>query len=411
MAAHRSFPSTKAIITSKKMNMRSIELFSGAGGLAMGLEKAGFNSVAHVEKDVSACETLRLNRPSWNVIQSDVRDIDFQRFSPIDLIAGGPPCQPFSMGGKARGFKDSRDMFPEAVRAVRELAPNAFIFENVRGLLRPRFSRYVEYIRLQLTHPDFPLHPGSEWESNLAELQKHHLASLKTGTGLRYTVSVQLADAADYGVPQRRLRVFFTGIRSDLGSVFTFPHPTHSREELLRSKYISNEYWKRLGISPKEPETRDMDRICALDTCEPIFRLKAWKTLREAIHDLPAPQEGSAIPNHRHQPGAKVYPGHTGSPLDEPSKALKAGDHGVPGGENMIRFSDGTVRYLTIREAARIQTFPDDFVFPGSWTESMRQLGNAVPVRLARIVAQSIAEAIRLRANSNVTHATISRAV
>jgi DNA (cytosine-5)-methyltransferase 1 len=97
-----------------------------------------------------------------------------------------------------------------------------------------------------------------------------------------------------------------------------------------------------------------------------------------------------AWPNHVLIPGARSYQGHTGSPLDEPSKTLKAGDHGVPGGENTIVMENGTVRYLTIREAARIQTFPDEYFFPGAWTESMRQLGNAVPVKLSEIVARSI---------------------
>ena len=94
--------------------------------------------------------------------------------------------------------------------------------------------------------------------------------------------------------------------------------------------------------------------------------------------------------NHKLQGGARSYPGHTGSPLDEPAKTLKAGDHGVPGGENMLRTPSGSVRYFSIRESARLQTFPDDFVFHGSWTESMRQLGNAVPVALAEIVARSV---------------------
>lgn len=134
------------------MNMRSIELFSGAGGLALGLERAGFEPVALFERDPNACATLRHNRPDWNLFERDVCEVDYGNFRPIDLVAGGPPCQPFSMGGKAKGFKDDRDMFPEAVRAVRELQPNAFMFENVRGLMRPAFSNYVEFIRLQLTY-------------------------------------------------------------------------------------------------------------------------------------------------------------------------------------------------------------------------------------------------------------------
>ena len=120
--------------------------------------------------------------------------------------------------------------------------------------------------------------------------------------------------------------------------------------------------------------------------------------MRDAIWGLPDPRtkDANKFLNHRFQAGAKAYPGHTGSPLDLPSKTLKAGDHGVPGGENMIVQDDGTLRYLTIREAARLQTFPDGYQFHGSWTETMRQLGNAVPVMLARVVASSVAEKLLL---------------
>ena len=117
-----------------------------------------------------------------------------------------------------------------------------------------------------------------------------------------------------------------------------------------------------------------------------------WRTVRDAICDLPDPRASArgTILNHVAIPGARAYPGHSGSPLDAPSKTLKAGDHGVPGGENTVRLSPRDVRYLTLREAARLQTFPDDYYFPGSWTESMRQLGNAVPVELGRQVARSV---------------------
>ena len=116
--------------------------------------------------------------------------------------------------------------------------------------------------------------------------------------------------------------------------------------------------------------------------------------MRDAISDLSDPERGGsdAFANHIFNPGARQYKGHTGSPLDEPAKTLKAGDHGVPGGENMLTRVDGSVRYFTVREAARLQTFPDDYIFRGAWTEAMRQLGNAVPVRLAETVARSVAE-------------------
>jgi DNA (cytosine-5)-methyltransferase 1 len=118
-----------------------------------------------------------------------------------------------------------------------------------------------------------------------------------------------------------------------------------------------------------------------------------WLTVRDAISDLgePARNKSSVLfPNHVLQTGAKSYPGHTGSPLDEPAKTLKAGDHGVPGGENMVRFPNGEVRYFTVRESCRLQTFPDEYVFEGSWSENMRQLGNAVPVTLGEVVLKSV---------------------
>lgn len=382
------------------MNMRSIELFSGAGGLALGLEQAGFETIALFERDASACAALRHNRPDWNIFERDVREVDYQQFRPIDLVAGGPPCQPFSMGGKAKGFNDARDMFPEAVRAVRELQPNAFMFENVRGLLRPAFANYVEFIRLQLTYPSFPVSDNVDWETNLRRLQRHHNSKGGHSGELSYKVSLHLADAADYGVPQRRHRVFFIGFRSDLDIGWSFPPVTHTQDDLIRAKYVTGDYMAGHGLKPSMPDAKLLKKIDKLRSGELIATTERWQTVRDALVGLPDPRKTTSFENHRFQPGARSYPGHTGSALDEPSKALKAGDHGVPGGENMLRYPNGRVRYFSVRESARIQTFPDDYVFPGSWTESMRQLGNAVPVKLAKAVAASIAAKIRPLANS-----------
>jgi DNA (cytosine-5)-methyltransferase 1 len=369
--------------------MKSIELFSGAGGMALGLDQAGFESVALYEWNARACQALTHNRPTWNIHHCDVREIDFKMCGNIDLVAGGPPCQPFSMGGKARGYDDHRDMFPQAVRAVRELQPSAFMFENVKGLMRSSFSNYVEFIRLQLTYPEFPVSVNVSWETNLNRLQAHH-SSRRRVDGLKYQVSIHQADAADYGVPQRRHRVFFIGFRSDVNPGWSFPKPTHSLNALLRAKYIDGVYWENHEMSPPPVPSRFAKRVEKLRNPDFFDHTMPWKTVRDALQGLPDSRIQHDIPNHCYQSGARAYPGHTGSPFDEPSKALKAGGHGVPGGENMLRYLNGKVRYFTVRESARIQTFPDDFVFPGSWTESMRQLGNAVPVELARIVADSI---------------------
>jgi len=376
--------------------MRSLELFSGAGGLALGLEASGFEQVALIERNRDACATLRLNRPEWNIIESDVRKISFADLGPVDFVAGGPPCQPFSIGGKARGYDDTRDMFPQAVRAVRELRPQAFMFENVRGLLRQAFQNYVEYIRLQLTYPDFPTSQNISWDADLQRLQKHHTSSAAS-EGLTYQVSIHLANAADYGVPQHRHRVFFVGFRSDLDAKWFFPTATACPNELLREKYVSGKYWDEHQLSkPSAVPARLLTRVARVRT-ESLFQMQSrWKTVRDALKGLPHPKEDTTYPNHTFQPGAKSYTGHTGSPWDEPAKALKAGDHGVPGGENMLDYGNGKVRYFSVRESARIQTFPDDYAFSGSWTESMRQLGNAVPVLLAHAVASSISQNLKV---------------
>src|SRR5205085_6856541 len=152
---------------------RSVELFSGAGGLAMGLAYAGFEHAAVVEWDKHSIETMRTNQAlglrhvkDWPLHQMDVRQFSYAGLRTIDLVAGGPPCQPFSIGGKHKGHQDRRDMFPEAVRAVRELAPRAFIFENVRGLLRPSFAKYFEYIWLQLTYPEITRRADDDWQAH-----------------------------------------------------------------------------------------------------------------------------------------------------------------------------------------------------------------------------------------------------
>jgi DNA (cytosine-5)-methyltransferase 1 len=379
--------------------MRSIELFAGAGGLGLGACRAGFLPHAVIEWDRYCCETLRDNKDRghqhvkhWPLIQGDVRDFDyFEVKNKIDLISGGPPCQPFSICGKHAGPLDARDMFPQVVRAVRELQPKAFLVENVKGLTRSTFASYLEYIRLQLTYPEVTAKAEENWPDHLSRLERHHThGEMK---GLHYRLVMRLLNAADFGVPQKRERVFIVGFRSDLNIEWNFPQATHSEDALLWSQRNSNEYWDAYKIAKNQRflDERANARASQIRK-QPI--LAPWRTVRDAIHNLPDPEEFPRLafkfPNHVFQPGARSYVGHTGSPIDEPAKTLKAGDHGVPGGENMLRRSDGSVRYFSVRESARLQTFPDDFWFHGSWSETMRQLGNAVPVRLAEVVAKSI---------------------
>lgn len=375
--------------------MRSVELFSGCGGLALGIARAGFKHAKLVEWNADACATLALNQTNgveyvrdWPFTRGDVRAVDWSDVNgEIALVAGGPPCQPFSIGGKHKGNGDSRDMWPEAIRAVRELHPRAFLFENVRGLARPAFAGYLAWIKAHLAVPGV-----GRWEE---EDHASHLARLSDSMGRAdYDVIVLKVNAADYGAAQKRHRVVVAGVRKDLGIALEPPAPTHSREALLWDQWISGEYWKRHGMpTPKSGPTSDADRraVAKLRADGKPPAESAWRTVRDAIAGLGAPDGRN---NHVFQDGARVYPGHTGSPLDEPAKALKAGDHGVPGGENMMVRDDGTVRYFTVREAARLQGMPDDWVFSSSWTESMRQLGNAVPVELARSLGEWVARSL-----------------
>ena len=381
--------------------MKCVELFAGAGGLAMGVHLAGFEPQAVVEWDKWACDTIRENGSrgfplvaGWNVHEGDVRGFEWESLGEgIDLVAGGPPCQPFSMGGKHKAHDDTRDMFPATVNIVRRLRPRAFIVENVKGLTRSSFANYYQYILLQLSFPEVSKRKGEDWTGHFRRLQKEKASGRAIGKGLTYNVVPTLVNTADYGVPQKRERVFIVGFRSDLGVEWSFPRATHSLDALVFDQWVSGEYWKRHGIKqpPASPE-KVATRVRRLKETPPDTL--AWRTVRDALVGLPDPRTKAAkdFPDHRFQDGAKVYPGHTGSPLDLPAKTLKAGDHGVPGGENMLVREDGSVRYFSVREAARIQTFPDGYRFHGSWTETMRQLGNAVPVMLGRIVAASVAE-------------------
>jgi DNA (cytosine-5)-methyltransferase 1 len=384
----------------KSVIMHSVELFAGAGGLAIGLHEAGFRPLAVVERDRHSCETLRCNATGrnallkgWPIEEADVMKFDFSAFvKQADLVSGGPPCQPFSIGGKHRGFTDHRDMFPEAVRIVRLLQPRAFIFENVRGLLRRSFARYFQYIILQLTYPDIARHKSENWEGHLQRLELHHTQGHYAEP--YYRVVFRLVNAADYGVPQRRERVVIVGFRNDVQENWSFPEPTHSAAALLHSQFVSGDYWERhaIGKNDRAEAPVNLERRISLFDAD---GKRPWQTVRDAIADLPDPLKPNEIINHRFQPGARIYPGHCGSRLDEPAKTLKAGDHGVPGGENMMVMEDGSVRYFTVRESARLQTFPDSFVFATSWTESMRQIGNAVPVTLAKAIGESVASALQ----------------
>ena len=172
--------------------MTCVEICAGAGGQAIGLDAAGFEHIALVEYEPDYCQVLKNNRPDWNVICADVHDFDGHPYAGIDLLAGGVPCPPFSKASKQLGKDDERDLFPEAIRLVREIHPKAVMLENVRGFLDPKFDEYRAHI--------------------LRDIEK-----------IGYNVQIKLLQSCDYGVPQLRPRVVIIGIRKDIHTKFTYP--------------------------------------------------------------------------------------------------------------------------------------------------------------------------------------------
>ncbi len=325
--------------------MDIIELFAGCGGLAKGMAQAGFTERALIEFNADACCTLSQNFDPSIVHLADVRDFDYSPYRGVDAISGGPPCQPFSFGGLSKANNDARDMFPEAARAIAEVQPRGFLFENVRGLLRKGFAEYFSYIVNRLRFPLETLAEGERWQDHNQRLA---VLDFNAYTRVKYRVQYHLVNAADYGVPQKRERVVIVGIRNDVKGDWHLP--------------------------------------------KPLFDSGNWRTIADELGTLPEPTNppDPKYPDHVLRPGAQAYHGHSGSDINKPSKTIKAGAHGVPGGENVLSFPDGSRRYMTVYEAKRIQTFPPDFRVLGSWSEAMRQIGNAVPVRLATILGREL---------------------
>lgn len=389
-------------IGSRDTQYGCVELFSGGGGLAFGIELAGFRHVLLAENDENARATIATNNNSrvymhtWPLHdQPDAKLIDFTPFKgKAQLIAGGPPCQPFSIGGVHRGHLDERDMFPTAIRAVREIEPAAFLFENVRGLARPAFRDYVEYIRLHLSMPQLTSRKNESWVAHSRRLATFARRS-KSDDDVPYNVEFHPLMCADYGAPQIRSRVFFVGMRKGLGLKWTYPAKTHDRKSLIWDQYVSGDYWMRHNL-PQRKTPNDLSAVVeTIRSSGERGTESAWQTVRDTISTLPPPAKaGNRVSKHHSQhvliPGARSYAGHSGSPLDWPAKALKAGVHGVPGGENMLADGRGKVRYFTVREAACLQGFPVNYIFEGSWVEVMRQIGNAVPVMVAHKLALTI---------------------
>lgn len=399
----------------------SVELFTGGGGLALAMHDVGFRHLIAVESDRRACETLRANvaepfapetrqaetlNSQWPLIEGDIREVDFTRWTgEVDVVAGGVPCQPWSLGGVHKGYEDDRNLWPELFRVVRETRPRAVIAENVKGLLRPSFKPYYDYILNELRAPFEKRVEDEEWRDHDRRLRQ---ALTKEGADPteRYDVAHFLVNAADYGVPQIRWRVFVIAFRRDLGLAgWEFPKPTHSESALLCAQ-ANGEYWDEHKVFKKNRYSPELSsRIL-----EEAEKTQRWRTLRDAITEEPKLGEpvhekiehpDNGFLHHFAWPGAREYPGHTPNLLDRPAKTIKAGVHGVPGGETVLRKPDGSIRYMTVREAARVMTFPDDWEIAGPRSEKMRQLGNAVPVELGRVTANAVAKSLKQRLHSH----------
>ena len=378
---------------------RSVELFAGAGGMALGMLQAGFEHDQLVELHKAPCEILRTNAErdpalwkSENIRQMDVhrwlKEHASSQLRDIDLVAGGPPCQPFSIGGARAGHADDRNMFPIAIDVVHELRPKTFVFENVPGLLREDFLPYYLYLFDYLTRPSIVPREDEDWTA-------HHDRIRRARRPVEYHVRREIIDGADLGIPQTRKRVFIIGIRADIGAADTWQtlEPTHSRAALLHAQWVSGAYWIEHGLRPPAMPEKFRSQVDRLHRSGEIPGEKRWRTTRDAISDLPCPINGveaSGVLNHKGIPGARAYRGHTGGWFEWPAKTLKAGVHGVCGGEGMIRFTDGSIRYLTVRESARIQTFPDDYQLPDLRGVAMRALGNAVAVDIAAAIGRRL---------------------
>lgn len=314
------------------MSLSSLEICAGAGGQALGLERAGFAHQLLIEIEPPACATLRWNRPAWNVVAGDVRALDGQPFRGIDLLAGGVPCPPFSKAGKQLGADDERDLFPEALRLVEECRPRAVMLENVRGLLDAVFDDYRHAV-----------------EARLAQMG--------------YVSGWRLLHASDYGVSQLRPRVVFVGIRSDLADQFTWPSP-----------------------HPVAPPTVG-------ELLYDLMHARGWRGV-----DRWRAQASAIAPTL--VGGSKKH----GGPDLGPTRAKRAwaalgvDGHGLWDAAPEPDFV-GMPR-LTPRMAARLQGFPDDWIFAGKKTAAYRQIGNAFPPPVAAAVARQIAAALASNSKS-----------
>ncbi|MBE7092057.1 MAG: DNA (cytosine-5-)-methyltransferase [Clostridiales bacterium] len=334
-------------------DVTAIELFAGAGGLALGLEQAGIKTLKHVEFDKACCETLRTNRPYWNVTCEDIHNVDFTEYrGKIDIVTGGFPCQAFSYAGKKMGFDDTRGtLFHEFARCVQEVQPKMFLAENVRGLASHDNGRTLETI-------------------------------IYVFESLGYTIDnrKKILNACYYGVGQKRERIVIIGIRNDLVNDINFEYPTPDKE------------WTTLRT--------------ALKNCPPSIG-EEYSAKKKAVFKL-VPPGGCWV--DLPDDVAKAYMGksyYSGGgrrgmarriSWDEPCLTLTCS----PSQKQTDRCHPEEVRPFTVREYARIQSFPDDWQFAGGIADQYKQIGNAVPVELSRRIGIQLKISIQEHKKRNV---------
>lgn len=324
---------------------RVLELFAGAGGLAVGLEKSGLKCVALNEIDKWACQTLRTNRPNWKVLEGDIKDYSFNEFKDqVDVVTGGFPCQAFSYAGKKLGLNDVRGtLFYEFARVVQEVNPVICIGENVRGLL---------------SHDNGKTLNG--------------MISILDEIGYR-VVPVKVLKAIHYRVPQKRERLILVGVRKDVDIDFKYPKPHRKiynlKDALKKGELFDCDVPKSKGATYPKFKKRVLDMVPPKGY---------WR-------DLP-------IEVQKEYMGGSFYlgGGKTGMARrigwDEPSLTLTCS----PAQKQTERCHPDETRPFTVREYARIQTFPDEWVFAGSTAQQYKQIGNAVPVNLGQELGYSV---------------------
>lgn len=324
---------------------RVIDVFSGAGGLSLGLELAGWQVDTALEFNEIAVSTHKNNLSGVSHICDDVRNVNFKRFKGVDLVAGGPPCQPFSVSGKQLGSDDARDMIPEFIRAVKESKPKAFLMENVAGLTTQKFMTY-----LQLQIDEF----------------------LK----LKYRVKWAVLNAADYGVPQRRLRLFIVGTTKDYD--FSFPEPTHG---VGRLPYIT----VKEAIKELVMDSPNLAKVVYAKN--PIIRKSPYAGMLLNGKGRPLDMNGVSHTIPATAGGNRTHV------LDTKGVLKKYHEHLLRGGKPRVGEVEGCKR-LTVGQSAALQTFPSWFKFMGTKSQQYAQIGNAVPPTLAAAVASKLLESI-----------------